>query len=384
VTDRPSSGDPDSAEGAPEALVPDLLGPVDAVDLLLGVEVEPLGSDDPDDEMGAAGFVGAASIVVSAAPLDLVVDAPDAPRAPAVPMAPSAPAGWPADVVASPMPTVPPATDPERWEAEPAPTLPGRVPDANLTWGPRPHPPAVQAPSPPPPLGAPPRSSSGAIPIAVPPRHVVPPAAPLGVPERPSHPRVRRWFGRPGADDGTAEVSPTGADVGAPSGGAPVGSASADPSAPTPAVAPVLPPEPDLGDALVDPWALGRASDRMSAGARRAGAVALGILSTLLEDGEVVEVVVQGSYQHQPGVAALTDRRVLVVNQRRWVPDVRSIVVGRDLVIQGWQDERHATLVFASDGRSVVLSAIDDRPLARDLARQARERVAGRGGPSVP
>jgi hypothetical protein len=160
--------------------------------------------------------------------------------------------------------------------------------------------------------------------------------------------------------------------------------AGGDPSGPTPQVAPVLPPEPDLGDELVDPWALGPAVARMSAAARRGGAVSLGILTTVLVEGEVVEVVVQGTYQHQPAVAVLTDRRVVVVNQRRWRPDVRSIAVDRELVVQGWQDERQATLVFAADGRSVVVSGIDDRPLARDLARQAREMVAARGGPAAP
>jgi hypothetical protein len=98
----------------------------------------------------------------------------------------------------------------------------------------------------------------------------------------------------------------------------------------------------------------------------------------------VVEVVVQGTYQHRPAVVALTDRRVVVVNERRWHPDVRSIDVTRDLVVQGWQDERQATLVFAADGRSVVVTAVEDRPLARDLARQVREKVASRGGPPVP
>lgn len=141
------------------------------------------------------------------------------------------------------------------------------------------------------------------------------------------------------------------------------------------------PAEPDLGDELVDPWRLEPAVARLSAGARRSAAVPLGILTTLLVEGEKVEAVVQGTYQHHPAVVALTTTRLLLVNQRPWVPDVRTVVITADLVVQGWQDERTATLAFASGGRSLVLAGIVDRPLARDLAHRVRELVAGLGGP---
>jgi hypothetical protein len=261
------------------------------------------------------------------------------------------------------------------------------------TWGPRPHPAPVQAPPPPPPLAAPASPVERAEPATVDPAPgrpaVVPRRAPGPAPDPtnaaapvadpPTPTRARRWFGR--SDHDASEPLPAGAP---PAPRRPVlvpPVRPGDPSTPTQAVEPALPPEPDLGHEVVDPCSLGPAVARMSAAARRAGAVSLGILSTVLLDGEVVEVVVQGTYQHQPAVVALTDRRVVVVNERRWRPDVRSIAVTRDLVVQGWQDERQATLVFASEGRSVSVSAVEDRPLARDLARQLRDKVVATGGP---
>jgi hypothetical protein len=405
VNDDPASpGEPD--DGA-AALGDDDRGtpPLDAVEVLLGVDAEPLGSDDADDEPERAPFVAAASIVVATpsrgGPDGGVPSGPSADTR-ALPDDPIWRPGTP-DLDAAPVEVPAPAPDPAEVRGAPRPedldlgrAPPERVgePGAAPVWGSRPHPPPVQAPPPPPPLAAPAapagRSTEPTSPptrgAAEPPGglqapHVAGPG-PAPEPDRSSQPRVRRWFGRASREpsDPTPEAegrTPSRRPAPAPA------TRSGDPSAPTPALEPALPPEPDLGDELVDPWSLGPAVARMSAAARRAGAVSLGILSTVLMDGEVVDVVVQGTYQHQPAVVALTDRRVVVVNQRRWRPDVRSIQLTRDLVVQGWQDERQATLVFAAEGRSVAVGAVEDRPLARDLARQVRERVAARGGTAV-
>jgi hypothetical protein len=364
VNDEPlPTVDGDDREGAPRpATEPD------AVDVLSGVDAEPLAADDTDDDQDRASFVGVISTGSAAPTIGVPADA-TAPVAGSLVDHPTRP---PSDRVEGPAPM----------------------------WGPRPHPAPVQAPPPPPPLAAPvgraapsasapsPSPGSAAVvgsasrgPAPIGPVEAAP--LPATVAAAPALPRVRRWFGR--SERETPATAPT---PGAPSQArrpspAPP-SVSGDPSAPTPALDPVLPPEPDMGDEVVDPWSLGTAVARMSAAARQGGAVSLGILSTVLVDGEVVEVVVQGTYQNRPAVVALTDRRVVVVNERRWRPDVRSIDVTRDLVVQGWQDERQATLVFAADGRSVVVTAVEDRPLARDLARQVREKVASRGGPPVP
>jgi hypothetical protein len=143
----------------------------------------------------------------------------------------------------------------------------------------------------------------------------------------------------------------------------------------------VVPAEPDLGAARVDPWGLEVAVARLSAGARRAAAIPLGIAATMLAQGEVVEALVQGEYQHHPAVVVLTSKRILIVNERQWSPDIRVVPISGGVVVQGWQDDRRATLLVGNEGVGLVVSGIVDRPLARELAGRLRELVASFGGP---
>ena len=136
-------------------------------------------------------------------------------------------------------------------------------------------------------------------------------------------------------------------------------------------------PERDLGPGVHDPAGFEAAMSRLSSGARRSALAPLNIAATVLEPDEVAEAVVQGEYQHRPAVVVLTDRRVIVANDRRWSPDVRSFAFDPTLVVHGWQDERRATLVFVLDGVGVEVEGISDRPLARDLAQRVRGRCAG-------
>jgi hypothetical protein len=289
-----------------------------------------------------------------------------------------------------PAPGVEPVVEVEpALEVEPEPDT--GVPRAStvrraMMWGERPHPPPVNAPPPPLPLDAPRRpvasnvSTMAAAPVALP-RLDEDPAdtadTVVGDPAPAPPTKGRRWFGRGTAPE-PAEPAPPPPFLEPPPPPAPVFEerpATADD------VDYVVPPEEDLGALVVDPYGVEVAAARMSAGARRAGAVPLGILSTMLSEGEVVESVVAGEYQHHPAVVMLTTRRVLIANERRWAPDVRSVPIGPDVVVQGWQDDRRATLLFGSDGRGLVVSGIVDRPLARDLARRLRELVASAGGP---
>lgn len=156
-------------------------------------------------------------------------------------------------------------------------------------------------------------------------------------------------------------------------------SAPSAPAAPKPAGAQtknVPPPEPDVPATIVDPHGMVPAIGRLSSGSLRAGRVALGILSALLEHGEVVDAIVQGNYQHQVAVAALTDRRVLLVNEHEWDPTVRSMPLEAELVVQGWQDDRSASLIFIHDNTSITFSLITDRPLAQDFAHRIRAKVS--------
>jgi len=162
---------------------------------------------------------------------------------------------------------------------------------------------------------------------------------------------------------------------------APPPSVAAPPAAPgtDASVAAVAPPEPESPLGVVDPFGLGPATERLSPGSLRAGRVALAILSALLERDEQVEILVQGRYQHQAGVAVLTDRRLLLVNDHEWLPDIREISITPDLVVQGWKDDREASLVFVTEGQSCTLSMILDLELAKEFADRVRRRVAEAG-----
>jgi hypothetical protein len=300
----------------------------------------------------------------------------------------------------------PTAASAEETASRPAAELPHRraLSDTPAQWGPRQHPPPVMAPPPPAPLDPPavartrapsgtglppgftvrpsPSGPAASAPPAPAPSPPAPAAATTGaaeVPDRPSHPRVRRWFGRGAGSDPEGE---------------PVADPSSDQSSPSPVPSAFdgapdglldgVEPEPDLGDAVIDPGGIEEAAARLSAGARRNANAALAVVAALLEDGERAEAVVQGEYQHRPGVAVLTDRRLIIANDRRWAPDVRSLEFDQRLVVHGWQDDRRATLVFVVDHAGMVLSSISDRPLARDLAGRVRSRTGGTARSGAP
>jgi hypothetical protein len=151
---------------------------------------------------------------------------------------------------------------------------------------------------------------------------------------------------------------------------------------PPPPVTPeeLAPAEPESPIGVVDPAELGPAVARLSANAQRAGRVAAAVLSALLHDGEHVESLVQGRYQSNAGLAVLTDERIMLLNDHEWRPDIREIAITADLVVQGWQDDRTASLTFVAEGRSMTIEMITDRPLAQEMAHLIRARVADLAG----
>jgi hypothetical protein len=127
---------------------------------------------------------------------------------------------------------------------------------------------------------------------------------------------------------------------------------------------------------VVDPHAIAPCAAKLSADSLRAARPSLGILSMSLRLGEQVEALVQGRINGSAAVAVLTDLRVLLVNEREWSPEVVSFEVIADLAVQGLQDDRTASLTFIGGGENTTISSITDRPLAHDLARLVRGRVA--------
>ncbi|MSW91332.1 MAG: hypothetical protein F2812_06995 [Actinobacteria bacterium] len=109
---------------------------------------------------------------------------------------------------------------------------------------------------------------------------------------------------------------------------------------------------------------------------KRAGRICFGIVGALLDGDEVVDVLVQGRFGGEDGVAVATDRRVLFVNDREWKPDVQSLPYVHGLVVKGWQNDRTASLIFEFEGRTTTIEQIGDRELAQRVAALVRTRVA--------
>ncbi|MEZ5165051.1 MAG: hypothetical protein R2695_00675 [Acidimicrobiales bacterium] len=94
-----------------------------------------------------------------------------------------------------------------------------------------------------------------------------------------------------------------------------------------------------------------------------------------MEPGERVEVVANCRVLGAPGAVGLTDRRLLIVNTREWEPDVLPVVLDPGLEVKGWQDDRHAALLFTRDGHELVIDQIIDRSAAQEIATGVRFRV---------
>jgi len=103
-----------------------------------------------------------------------------------------------------------------------------------------------------------------------------------------------------------------------------------------------------------------------------------------------VAVAVHGRFRGEPGVAALVGERVVLVNERQWKPDVVTFPVDLDLAVQGWQDDRSATLTFVAGDTHESLDRIGDRAVAIEMAHRVRQQtgvptpVPGPGWPPAP
>ena len=87
----------------------------------------------------------------------------------------------------------------------------------------------------------------------------------------------------------------------------------------------------------------------------------------LLDPDEHVRVAVTGQMLGHPAVVVLTDRRVLVVNGRRWQPMVDTFGLGASLVVRGRHDRHVALLTFSEGSRLSTVDAITDVGLAVEL-----------------
>ena len=275
---------------------------------------------------------------------------PDAP--PAAPSFGEAPGAPPAPAPATADATPPPPSD------LPPPPAPA-VPDTPAPPAP-PVPPAWNAPP-----AAPAPSWDAPAPAPAPPAAATPPAPPSppswGPPAAAAPPAPPAWGQAPAAS------SPAPASWGQPPAPTPGGW-----GAPAPAPTPVAPPAPT---GPPDPNGLGAAASRLGNPARKSAKVTLVVAGALLEEGEAVEAVVVGKLQGFAAVLALTDRSLLLVDDRTWKPFVERFTLAPGFQIQGWQDDRTASLTIVTEKGQLVIDGITDRPLAVEMAQRIRVRT---------
>jgi len=127
-----------------------------------------------------------------------------------------------------------------------------------------------------------------------------------------------------------------------------------------------------------DPHGIGAAIGRLSLLSRRSAKGSAAVLGAMLREGEVVEALVQGRFRGASGIAALVGGAVVLANDRQWKPDVLRIDLGPGVQVNGWQDERSASLTFVLGGGQQVVESVADRPLAIEMAQRVRDRIAQR------
>lgn len=142
--------------------------------------------------------------------------------------------------------------------------------------------------------------------------------------------------------------------------------------APQPPARPVPAANPVQSLLEADPHGLAGAASRLAPRARDAARTSLIVCAAVLLEDEQVAAVAQGTIDGIPAVVALTDRRLVAVNQRDWSPTVTSFALDGADGVTAWEDERASTVTFEAGGQRVLLAAILDKAPARDLIARIR------------
>lgn len=138
------------------------------------------------------------------------------------------------------------------------------------------------------------------------------------------------------------------------------------PAVPFAAVAPAAPVV-EVAAPVEDPQGLSAAVARLRPEDADVATLPICAAGVLLDPDEHVRVAVTGQMLGHPAVVVLTDRRVLVVNGRRWQPIVDTFGLGASLVVRGRHDRHVALLTFSEGSRLSTVDAITDVGLAVEL-----------------
>ena len=122
-----------------------------------------------------------------------------------------------------------------------------------------------------------------------------------------------------------------------------------------------------------DPHGLEAAVARLAVADQERAAVAIAVCGALLEPDELVAGVVTGQMLGRPAAVAVTDRRVIIANDRRWQPLVDVYRIDSKLVVRGRHDRQVAALSFADMTRLSMIDGITEVELAIELAERIRD-----------
>ena len=133
-----------------------------------------------------------------------------------------------------------------------------------------------------------------------------------------------------------------------------------------------------------DPHQLSPSVSRLSNSARRAAKTSVAVAAAVMEPGETAELVVQGKLHGTNAVLIVTSTRVLAVDQSSWKPQIVGLAYGPSMTVEGWQDDRTASLVIEAPTGAVTVDQIRDRILAQEAASRIRTHAAESAAPPPP
>ena len=126
--------------------------------------------------------------------------------------------------------------------------------------------------------------------------------------------------------------------------------------------------------AMPDVHGVAAAMSRLGPRAHQLGIVPIAVAGGLLGSDEVAVSIVVGTNAGVPATVVLTSGRVLVVTDRRWVPQVEIFQLRNGLAVQGRHLGEIASLSIGEGQRGITVDEISDVAVAVEMATMIRSR----------
>lgn len=124
-----------------------------------------------------------------------------------------------------------------------------------------------------------------------------------------------------------------------------------------------------------DPHRIGAAIARLGASSRIAGSVSFSITGALMAPGEVVDGIVVGRALGLVTTLVSTDRRILVISERGYSPEIEEFALGDTLMVRGRNSDEHASITLIEDEQVITVDQIVDVDLAIELTSTIRTKL---------